>query len=58
MVICVLSFLKDQETVSKLAELDLVVADLERANTRIVTAERRNVRDLFLYEIKMVKQYS
>lgn len=28
---------------AKLAELDLMVADLERANSRVVTVERRNV---------------
>lgn len=34
----------DQEVVAKLAELDMIVADLERANSRVVTVERRNVR--------------
>ena len=34
----------DQEVVAKLAELDMMVADLERANSRVVTVERRNVR--------------
>jgi homeobox protein cut-like len=34
----------DHEVVSKLAELDMVVADLEHANTRVATVERRNVR--------------
>ena len=33
----------DQEVVAKLAELDMMVADLERANSRVVTVERRNV---------------
>ena len=33
----------DQEVVAKLAELDMIVADLERANSRVVTVERRNV---------------
>jgi homeobox protein cut-like len=33
----------DQEVVSKLAELDMIVADLERANSRVATVERRNV---------------
>lgn len=28
----------------KLAEVDMIVADLERANSRIATVERRNVR--------------
>ncbi|CAK5281610.1 unnamed protein product [Mycena citricolor] len=31
-----------QEVVAKLAELDMIVADLERANSRVVTVERRN----------------
>ena len=30
--------------VAKLAELDMIVADLERANSRVITVERRNVR--------------
>src|SRR6202035_3988645 len=34
----------DQEFVSKLAEVDMIVADLERANSRVATVERRNVR--------------
>lgn len=34
----------DQEVVAKLAEVDMIVADLERANSRVVTVERRNVR--------------
>ena len=33
----------DEEVVAKLAELDMIVADLERANSRVVTVERRNV---------------
>ena len=33
----------DQEVVAKLTELDMIVADLERANSRVVTVERRNV---------------
>jgi hypothetical protein len=33
----------DQEVVSKLAEIDMIVADLERANSRVATVERRNV---------------
>lgn len=36
----------DQEVVEKLAELDMMVADLERANSRVVTVERRNVSRL------------
>ena len=33
----------DQEIVAKLAEVDMIIADLDRANTRIVTLEHRNV---------------
>lgn len=33
--------------VAKLAEMDMVVADLERANTRAATVERRNVSNFF-----------
>jgi homeobox protein cut-like len=33
----------DHEVVAKLAELDMVIADLENANTRVATLERRNV---------------
>lgn len=33
----------DQETVAKLTELDIVTADLERANSRVAAVERRNV---------------
>lgn len=35
----------DQEVFAKLAEMDMTVADLERANMRVATVERRNVRD-------------
>ena len=30
--------------VAKLAEVDMIVADLDRANSRVATVERRNVR--------------
>lgn len=33
----------DQEVVAKLAEMDFIVADLERANSRVAAVERRNV---------------
>ncbi|TFY80606.1 hypothetical protein EWM64_g3405 [Hericium alpestre] len=33
---------QDQEVYAKLAEMDMIVADLERANTRVATVERRN----------------
>jgi homeobox protein cut-like len=37
--------------VAKLAEMDMVVADLERANTRAATVERRNVNNFhFLFD--------
>jgi homeobox protein cut-like len=38
----------DQEVVAKLADMDMVVAELERANTRAATVERRNVTAFFL----------
>lgn len=38
-----LNFSPDQEVVSKLAEVDMIVADLDRANSRIVALEHRNV---------------
>jgi hypothetical protein len=34
---------QDQEVVAKLAEVDMIVADLERASSRVGTVERRNV---------------
>lgn len=33
---------QDQEVVAKLAEVDMIVADLDRANSRVATVERRN----------------
>ncbi|TEB30365.1 hypothetical protein FA13DRAFT_1733679 [Coprinellus micaceus] len=33
---------QDQEVISKLAEVDMIVADLDRANTRVASLERRN----------------
>ena len=35
--------LSDQETIGKLAEMDMIVAELERSNNRAAAAERRNV---------------
>ncbi|KAF9482164.1 hypothetical protein BDN70DRAFT_919353 [Pholiota conissans] len=32
----------DQESVAKVAEVDMIIADLDRANSRIVTLEHRN----------------
>ena len=34
---------QDQDVVAKIAEVDMIVADLERANSRVATVERRNV---------------
>lgn len=34
----------DEEVVGKLAELDIVMMDLERANGRIIELEKKNVR--------------
>ncbi|KAF9529197.1 CASP C terminal-domain-containing protein [Crepidotus variabilis] len=33
---------QDQETAAKLAEVDMIIADLDRANSRVVTLEHRN----------------
>jgi hypothetical protein len=35
--------LVDQEIVAKLAEMDMVVSDLEQAKSRVAAVERRNV---------------
>ncbi|KAN0125306.1 CASP C terminal domain containing protein [Lactarius tabidus] len=43
----------DQEVVAKLAEMDMVVAELERASTRAATVERRN--ELLRAEIESLK---
>lgn len=42
----------------KLAEVDMIVADLERANSRIATVERRNVRlsPFFLARSKLIQR--
>jgi len=44
---------QDQEVVAKLGELDMVVADLEQANSRVATVERRN--ELLRAEIEAIK---
>ncbi|OJT15752.1 Protein CASP [Trametes pubescens] len=44
---------QDHEVVAKLAELDMVVADLEHANSRVATVERRN--ELLRAEIEAMK---
>jgi hypothetical protein len=33
----------DDEVVAKLAEVDMIIADLDRANSRIAALEHRNV---------------
>ena len=38
------NFVSEYDVTARLAELDLVVADLTRANERVATVERRNVR--------------
>ncbi|KAG8927470.1 hypothetical protein FRC01_007453 [Tulasnella sp. 417] len=48
---------QDQEVVAKLAEMDMIVADLERANGRVAAVERRNVSEIEAFRHK-VKQYS
>ncbi|KZV74458.1 hypothetical protein PENSPDRAFT_206091 [Peniophora sp. CONT] len=44
---------QDQEVYAKLAEVDMMVSDLDRANTRIATVERRN--ELLRGEIESLK---
>ncbi|KZT10961.1 uncharacterized protein LAESUDRAFT_721378 [Laetiporus sulphureus 93-53] len=44
---------QDQEVVAKLADLDMMVADLEQANSRVATVERRN--ELLRAEIEAIK---
>ncbi|KAH9978937.1 CASP C terminal-domain-containing protein [Lactifluus volemus] len=44
---------QNQEVVAKLADMDMVVAELERANTRAATVERRN--ELLRAEIESLK---
>ncbi|KAG8863525.1 hypothetical protein FRB96_008265 [Tulasnella sp. 330] len=47
---------QDQEVVAKLAEVDLIVADLDRANSRVATVERRN--EVLRAEIEAVRSGS
>ncbi|KAI0031748.1 CASP C terminal-domain-containing protein [Vararia minispora EC-137] len=47
------SHTEDQEVYAKLAEMELVVADLERANTRVAAVERRN--ELLRAEVESLK---
>lgn len=44
---------QDQEVVTKLAEVDMIAADLDRANSRIATVERRN--EILRAEIETIK---
>ena len=41
----------DQEVVAKLAEVDMIIADLDRANSRIAALEHRNVSFTFYVSI-------
>ncbi|KAF8518766.1 CASP C terminal-domain-containing protein [Gautieria morchelliformis] len=47
---------QDQEVVAKLAEMDFIVADLERANSRVAAVERRN--EILRAEIEAVRSGS
>lgn len=47
---------QDQDVAARLAELDLVVADLERANERVASVERRN--EMLRSEIESVRSGS
>jgi len=43
----VLTYPIDAGVVTELAEMDMLVADLERANSRVAAVERRNVSSFF-----------
>jgi homeobox protein cut-like len=47
---------QDQDILSKLAELDMVISDLARANERVATVERRN--EILRSEIESVRSGS
>ncbi|KAF8628917.1 hypothetical protein AX15_003695 [Amanita polypyramis BW_CC] len=47
---------QDQEVVAKLAEMDMLVSDLERASSRVATVERRN--ELLRAEIEVIRSGS
>ncbi|PBK91487.1 hypothetical protein ARMGADRAFT_1106045 [Armillaria gallica] len=47
---------QDQEVVAKFAEVDMMVADLERANSRVATVERRN--EILRAEIEVLRSGS
>lgn len=38
----------DQETLARITEMDLMAADVERANSRVAEMERRNVRFMLI----------
>jgi hypothetical protein len=38
----------DQEVIAKLAEVDMIIADLDQANSRIAALEHRNVGFTFM----------
>ncbi|KAJ8522451.1 hypothetical protein ONZ45_g966 [Pleurotus djamor] len=44
---------QDQEVVAKLSEVDMIAADLERANSRVATLERRN--EILRAEMESIK---
>lgn len=48
----------DQDLVSRLAEADMVLADLERANSRVAAVEGRNVRLPLLAEVGIQGSYT
>lgn len=43
----------DADVITKLAEMDMLMSDLERANSRVATVERRN--ELLRAEIESVR---
>lgn len=45
--VCMPIYSVDAEGVATLAEMDMLVADLERANSRVAAVERRNVGSSF-----------
>ena len=47
---------QEQDVAARLAELDLVAADLTRANERVATVERRNVSYADILEAKLTTQ--
>ena len=45
---------QEQDVAARLAELDMVAADLTRANERVATVERRNVSSLGFSNYKAI----